>query len=140
MAKDIQYLTARSADMTLLHHACRADFYLLAGDLERDFRHKAINVLFRPFEVYRHPLRQQAAVTQRTSRARPYESAHQFGMAVDFVPWDPATERWSWREGPHWDYLRTRAHARKLLNELDWDRAHVEHPLYSDFRACLKSL
>ena len=140
MATDIQYMTARSADMTLLHHECRADFYLLMGDLQRDFTHKKINVLFHPFEVYRHPHRQAEVLAQKTSRARPYESAHQFGMAVDFVPFDPATQRWSWRDGPHWDYLRVRAHARKLLNELDWDRAHVEHPKYRDMLACIKAL
>lgn len=140
MEIDVKYMNARNADMSLLHHDCRADFYLLMGDLQRDFTHKKINVLFKPFEVYRHPSRQLEALNQKTSRARPYESAHQFGMAVDFVPFDPATQRWSWRDGPHWDYLRDRARARKLLCELNWDRAHVEHPRYADMLACMRSM
>lgn len=140
MASDIQYKTAREADMALLHPACRADFYLLAGDLQRDFNAKVINVLFKPFETYRHPARQLEAFNQRTSRAGLYQSPHQFGLAVDFVPWDPATERWSWREGSHWEYLRTRAHARRLLNEITWDRAHVESPHWGELKACYKLL
>lgn len=135
---DIRYQTARTADMNLLHAKCRDDFLLLMRALTAAKEYGDINVWFRPFETYRHPMRQLEALRNNTTRAGMYESAHQFGLAVDFVPWDNGN--WSWKDGPHWDFLRAKAHHYKLRCELSWDRAHVESPLWADYKSCLKAL
>ena len=84
-----------------------------------------------------HFQRQREALANKTSRADMYQSAHQFGLAVDFVPWDNG--RWSWDMKHPWDALRAAAHKRGLLNELSWDRAHVEHRYWQALRGCLST-
>ena len=128
----------RISDMKLLHPRAMEDFLLLEYDLSLDWRHGTTRTWFRPFETYRHPMRQLAVLGNKTSRAGPYESAHQFGLAVDFVPWDNG--RWSWDLKHDWDHLRKAAHKRKLRCELDWDRAHVEAPLWADMHAALRNM
>ena len=136
--QDIVYQTARTADMSLLHPKAREQFLMLEYKLSSAFKLGNLKTWFRPFETYRHPARQAEAVKNRTSRAGPYESAHQFGLAVDFVAW--SNGRWSWDPGLPWDTLRVMAKSEGLLNELSWDRAHVEHPHWQDLNACLRSM
>lgn len=134
----MQSWRARCASMAYIHPEAIEAFMLLKGDLERDHRYGKVPVLFAPFETYRHPQRQIDALANKTSRAGAYQSAHQFGLAIDFVP--NINGKWSWDLKHPWDYLRERAHARKLLNELTWDRAHVEHPKWADLWACYRTL
>lgn len=137
---DIKYQTARTADMNLLHPRCRDDFMLLMRDLTKGFEEREVKVWFRPFETYRHPMRQLEALRNKTSRAGMYSSAHQFGLAVDFVAWDNGRWHWPPAEDASWTYLRQRSIARGLRNELDWDRAHVEARYWEDWHSCLKSM
>lgn len=133
---NLVYKTPRTADMDLLHPKARESFIMLEYKLESAFKNGTISVWFRPFETYRHPARQREALIQRTTRADMYESAHNFGLAVDFVPWNNG--RWSWDPQMPWQKLRDLAKSEKLLNELDWDRAHVEHPYWSELRNALE--
>lgn len=136
---DLKYQTSRTADMNLLHARCREDFLLLMKDLTDSFHQGLVKRWLRPFETYRHPQRQREALQNRTSRVGPYFSPHQFGLAVDFVVWENG--RWLWPDkDPCWDFLRARATARGLRNELDWDRVHVEARFWEDWHACLKSM
>ena len=41
---------------------------------------------FEIFETFRTPMRQRELIAKGVSKAGPFQSAHQFGLAVDFVP------------------------------------------------------
>lgn len=91
--------------------------------------------LLRPFEGYRPLAAQQAALERGTSKARPWQSAHQYGLAVDFVPYHPVT-KWHWPPATHpdWDVLRALATNLGLDASLDWDRPHVVNPIWHQIR------
>ena len=84
---------ARISDMKLLHPRFIEQFMLLEYDLASTWRGRNTPTWFRPFETYRHPIHQLNTLRNKTSRAEPYKNPHQFGLAVDFVPWDNG--RWS---------------------------------------------
>jgi len=78
---------ARISDMKLLHPRFMEQFLLLEYDLASTWRGGDTATWFRPFETYRHPMRQLDALRNKTSRAGPYEAQHHLALAVDFVPW-----------------------------------------------------
>lgn len=95
-------------------------FKALADDLARD-------TPFLPFETYRDPAAQQDAKARGTSKAGPMLSPHQFGLAVDFVPFIDGN--WTWHvPDTMWRTLTERAEAHGLKVPIAWDRSHVEHP------------
>jgi len=97
---------------------------------------------FELFESYRHPLRQNDVFAKGASKARQYSSAHQLGLAGDWVPYLSAVEAqalgerigervlpgWNWHSSHDWLFLRKSAQQVGLDVPMDWDRAHVEHP------------
>lgn len=87
------------------------------------------------FETYRHPLRQRWLGTQGTTNAGIWQSAHQFGLAADFVP--RPYGRWTW-DGPDagrcFDWLDANVRKHGLCRPLKWDRPHVEWPEWATFR------
>ena len=97
---------------------------------------------FQLFESYRHPGRQFEVFTKGTSKAGPYKSAHQFGLAGDWVPYLSPVEAealgerigervlpgWNWHSSHDWLFLKKCAEQVGLVVPMDWDRAHVEHP------------
>lgn len=92
---------------------------------------------FRVFECWRSPARQRELLQLKRTKAGPWRSAHQYGLAVDFVPFIDGA--WTWEVGrPTWDLLRLEARAVGLLCELDWDRAHVEHPAFAELRKAMR--
>lgn len=115
-------------DLSLIHPVARGQVdRLQARLLELHARHEC--VLFDVFETYRSPERQTFVQRTGNSRARMYESAHQLGLAVDFVP--KIGGSWSWAvHAREWDVLRREATLVGLVCNLDWDRAHVEHPAW----------
>ena len=119
----------------LIHPEARSRFLRLYDRLGAGYKAGETPTLFRPFEGYRSPDRQQMLFDQKRTKARPFQSAHQYGLAVDFVPW--VNGRWSW-DGPHdWNYLRACANAEGLINDIEWDRPHVEAPSFARVRAAL---
>jgi hypothetical protein len=114
--------------LDLLLPSARNDFANLARDLRRHTR-------FRPNTGYRSPTDQEAAFKRGASKAHAFESAHQFGLAVDFVPWDGTKFVWPERSNREWDQLRARAKVWGLVNDIEWDRPHVEHRLWARVRA-----
>lgn len=127
----------RTADFGLIHPLAAKSFRNLEAALRSAHVYGDIPFLFRPFETYRHPARQQAVYDRGNSRALPYKSAHQFGLAVDFVPWTDA-KKWHWDvEIYWWSKLKGMAIANGLDVPLSWDRAHVEHPLWNRVRLAL---
>lgn len=130
----------RDMSPDILHPVAYDAFRRLAHALELDHRHGKLGTLFKPFETYRHPYRQADLYNSNkgVTGARQYESAHQFGLAVDFVAFDNG--RWSWDAKKPWGELKARAEACGLTVPLQWDLAHVEHPKWRDYRSCLKSM
>lgn len=119
----------------LIHPSCRSTFMALYDDLAKSHQLGMTPTLFRPFEGYRSPERQQLLFDQKKSKARPYQSAHQYGLAVDFVAWEKGA--WSWHLNHDWDFLRSCASARGLINNIAWDRPHVEAPQFAEVRRAL---
>lgn len=98
--------------------------------------------IFRPFEGYRGPVRQEyLCAVMKTSKARPWQSAHQYGLAVDFacVPIvnGKITERWTWSEDAPWQLLKEIAISCDLDIPIKGDRGHVQHPAFAQIRKFL---
>ena len=96
----------------------------------------------REFNLYRSPEKQMAAYNRRASRAKPYQSAHQYYGASDIIH-----ERWAWfaaKEAPDgdpfwnalWDCVQVVAEKFdvKFDQRLTWDAAHVELVGWEEFR------
>ena len=118
------------SDLKLLHPKAFTAFWNLTEKLE--------GTPFRVFETYRSPDRQDALFKKGTTKALRYQSAHQFGLAVDYVPY--INGKWEWDADPYtWETLHT--HARECGLELgpDWDPGHIEHPLWRVIRDAYKA-
>lgn len=92
---------------------------------------------FEVFETYRSFERQDYLFSVRTTKARGGQSAHNFGLAVDFVPRvdDPTKDgfvlHWSWSLHHDWAFLQKVAAECGLENQsknLRWDKPHVQVP------------
>lgn len=119
-----------------LHPMCRGQFALLQVRLFQAYAAGTIRTRFAMFQGYRSPEEQDRTYAQgrtkpgeKVTNAQAWLSAHQFGLAVDFVPHIPGTG-WSWDEGHDWKGLREMAEQRGLKNSLSWDKPHVWHPAH----------
>lgn len=92
---------------------------------------------FKVFEAFRTPERQRWLYEQGRSRAggivtnaKPWESFHQYGLAVDLVLF--VNGQWTWSSegdlGAHWKRLPELAKAAGLRT-LTWEAPHVEWPV-----------
>ena len=122
----------RDATTANLHPAARDAFMELAVDLSNQFEKANTPTSFRLFEGYRSPIRQNYLFNQepKVTQAGPWESAHNFGLACDFVPFifRDKVWQWSWADDEDWPFLEKRAAVFGLLVPITWDRGHVEHP------------
>lgn len=101
-----------------------------------------------PFEGFRHPRRQHYLLTAtKSTKAGPWQSAHQYGLAVDFaglvvdegnavIP-----NSWTW-EVPRtgWVELKRVAAAFGLDVPIAWDQGHVQHPRFDLVRKSYKDV
>lgn len=127
-----------------IHPKAVRSFQLLEEDLLRGFLCGETKTWFRPFEGYRAPERQLEMLRNKTSKALPFQSAHQYGLAVDYVGFraeKPARLQmptgsgiWSWDIAQDWDYLDKAATRQGLERSISWDRPHIEHPLWNRIR------
>lgn len=105
-------------------------FQELASHLEDDFKAGRTKSLFKAFETYRSPERQDFLFHHmKTTKAMAYQSSHQFGLAADFVAWHEGPlggSYWSWSEKEDWAWLESRAIEHGLAVPIGWDRPHVE--------------
>lgn len=92
---------------------------------------------FRPFEGYRSPEEQRRVLLDGTSKAGAWQSAHQWGLAVDFVPYIDG--RWTW-DVPEADWTMMHRIARQvgLVAPINWDKPHLQHPRWESARAALR--
>lgn len=94
--------------------------------------------LFLLFEGYRSPERQQTLYdTTKSTKARAWQSAHQYGLAADFVPY--VLNEWSWANHHDWKFLKRCAQLCGLDVPIDWDKPHVQHPAWDQLRSRLRS-
>lgn len=115
-----------------IHPKCRTHFQMLESNLMRAYMNGETKSLFVPFTGYRAPQAQTALVEAGTSKAHPWESAHNYGMAVDFVPWRGGERnQWTWDDKEDWDFLDRCATQTGLYRPIKWDRPHIEHPLWN---------
>lgn len=89
------------------------------------------------FETYRHPER-QAALTRDVTKALPWQSAHQYGLACDFAR-PLGRTGYSWKvPAYHWRLLADAAIAQGLrVPSPEWDPGHVEDPAFQRIRTLL---
>jgi hypothetical protein len=120
----------RNVGIHLCAPCARDQFAALAADLIRSTR-------FRVFESYRGPVEQEAAFARGTSKARAYESPHQFGLAIDFVPWTGTEFVWPAAVDGEWEELDRLSAVRGLIRSIKWDRPHVEHRSWARIRTLI---
>lgn len=121
-----------------LHPVARPLFERLADNLEKAWSDEKTHSLFRPFQGLRTPIQQLELLNRRppVTHVGPWNSAHQYGLAVDFVPWKG--DAWSWSEDHDYQFLRLAAEAVGLRRPMEWDKCHIEHPCWDELHATLK--
>lgn len=109
------------------------EFRVRVADLLYDLDQVMHTQNWQIFEAFRHPARQAWLLENTTStKAGPWQSAHQYGLAVDLVP-RPAG-KWSWDAGIHWDLMKKAAVSHGLRVPISWDKAHVEDARWPNVR------
>ena len=78
--------------LTLCHPNTVDEFRQLAEMLEWGYENHKTETRFGVFETWRNPIRQEALLRRGNSKAGAWQSSHQYGMAVDYVPWDTRKE------------------------------------------------
>lgn len=119
-------------DLTLLRGEFRTPLAALTDMLARE------NIPLRVHESIRSPARQaklyaigrnpeEVGYGRTVTRAHPYESAHQFGLAVDLV--FHVNGKWTWDE-PEWGLWDRMAQLARVagLEVLSFERPHVQMP------------
>jgi len=110
--------------------------------LALQFKVRGAHAEFHPFEGFRTPERQNYLLTvEKTTKAGPWESAHQYGLAVDFaviVKKQDGSVGWSWPNDAPWQRLKDIATSVGLDIPISWDRGHVQHPLWNSFKPLLR--
>lgn len=124
-------------DWKTLHPKARDHFFGLNAWLHDQWMAGLTPTRFRPFEGYRSPARQRYLLdVAKTTRADSFQSAHNYGLAVDFVPF--VGDKWSWDPSHDWKHLHFGARQRGLMVPLaSWDKAHIEHPIWHAIKSQL---
>lgn len=118
----------RVSDIAALHHKARAAFDGLSTALVGAYKTGRTETLFKPFETIRSPLRQDKLLAAGATKARGWQSAHQYGLATDFAAF--VGNQWNWDAGRDWPFLKRLANEFGLDVPIKWDLGHVEHPLW----------
>lgn len=129
-------MTPRNDRIEDLHPIAREAFMRLSELLVAEAT-RGRGPLFLLFEGYRDPARQAEEVRQGDSKAKPWSSAHQYGLAADFVPY--INGEWTW-DAPDsaWRFLERCARDCGLHVPIAWDKVHVQHPAWLDARAAMR--
>ncbi len=111
-----------------LHEVFRTRLYHLLEDIVDR------GLPFRVFESLRTPMRQRylyskgrfgpLATKRIVTRAKPWQSMHQYGLAADIVLYE---DGWTWRPGTEWMELRKLAQ-KNGLQTLSFEAPHVQYP------------
>jgi len=122
--------------LAVCHHKAKGAFVHLEQELARDHKAGIFQARFEPFESFRSPYRQEHLLASKTTKAGAWQSAHQYGLAVDFVP--RMNGRWTWLMSDLGDYdminFRRCVGNAGLYTPIEWDPFHVEHPLWFELK------
>lgn len=89
----------------------------------------------RPFCILRTPAAQAEALKAGNSKVGPWRSVHQYGCAIDFVPFMGGKWEWDW-DG--WDRLHRLGERFGVHAPISWDKPHfVPIGWRTDLRAWL---
>ena len=123
--------------LQFLHPVLVSKAVALHDALVAAYEARETQTLFEPFEGYRSPERQAKVLAARASEAGPWQSAHQFGLAVDFaarVEAEGGRLIWSWNDEHDWPLIKRLAPKFGLHVPITWDRGHVEHPIWRSWK------
>lgn len=121
---------SRNIDLSLLHPLFAIKLEKMLGKLDAE------NIPFKVFEAFRYPERQADLYAQgRTlpghivTKAKPWQSYHQYGLAVDLVLF--VNGKWSWNdtgaaEKVWWKHMEKLAKEYELT-QLSFERPHVQY-------------
>lgn len=140
-------------DVTLLNPKFAAVIKRLNNYLIDSYETGRTKTRFEIFETFRDPMRQAELLAKGASKAGPFQSAHQLGLAVDFVPFIDEAEAaviakalgervfpgWSWWSGHDYDFLKKAAELHGLAVPISWDKVHVEHPKWQKLRTAFRT-
>lgn len=97
------------------------------------------------FEGWRSPARQRTLMKRGSvTKAGPWLSAHQYGLAADFAarPAEPIRKGgsidWQWRDSDPWHILHRQAAMQGLEAPIPWDKGHVQSPVWREIRKLLR--
>lgn len=101
------------------------------------------------FETYRSPARQLHLLSKAVTKAGPWQSPHQYGLAVDFVPYLTEAEAdrldvppgWHWPEVSNgiWHILHEQCAVFGVKHPISWDKPHCEDPRWPAIQRALKN-
>lgn len=131
----------RIASLDLLVPVVRDRIRNLLVEVEGRYVRGQSQTRWQVFETYRSPARQLRLRAMGATKAGPWQSGHQFGLAADIVPVDEEG-RWYWPPATSevWNELRSNALRVGLDAPISWDRAHVEHSgMLADIRTILRT-
>lgn len=116
----------------------------LLEDLRVGYKTGLTKTNFQVFETYRSPKRQRELIIAKTTKARPWQSAHQFGLALDIVPFgnltaDGTYETWSWAGHHDYTFLAVTAEKNGLSCPISWDKCHVQHPNWNKIKRAFEA-
>ena len=131
-------------DTALLHPKFRRIAEGLAEDLIRRYEAGETKTRFEIFETFRTPDRQLDLLKKGATKAGPFQSPHNFGLAVDYAGvidhqtaldmGDKTGEKvltgWNWSNDLDWTFLRRRAESFGLTIPIKWDIGHVQSPYW----------
>lgn len=141
-------------DMSLLH----PKFFGAARKLEQAltvaYQSGLTKTNFKVFETFRDPIRQADLLVKKATKAGPFASAHQLGLACDFVPYLTAEEAtklserigervwpgWNWHSSNDYSLLKTEAMKVGLEVPIPWDLCHVQHPNWERIKSALNAI
>ncbi len=124
-------------DTNYLHPSFRQIAKTIEARLARDYQHGKTKTQFKVFETYRDVRRQEYLFHygNGVTKARGWESAHNFGFAVDFVPWHEG--QWSWANEHDYEHLAFVATLAGARVPIKWDRVHVESLAWPGIREAM---
>lgn len=126
----------RQSELWALHPNFRKKIVRVIERLDIAFHDGRIAHEFRLFETYRDPVRQHALFLERprVTQADAWQSAHNYGVACDFVGWVKGGP--SWDAGLDWDmFAKIVAEQPGCHVPIKWDKGHVEWTQWPKIRA-----
>lgn len=128
-----------NSDRRLLHPKAIDAFFGLIDEMSSLYYAGSTQAHFKFFEGFRHPERQLNLLAKGTTKAAPWKSPHQYGLAIDLVPYVDGSPTWALAKlGPE-DMIVLDATVRRrgLLRPITWDPFHIEHPLWYEVKKVL---